>query len=102
MNLLNIYKFKGEYNNILKRFINTINISVTETHKTSSSRRLSYLVKGYLTRILSLQTQYGERATIYELVCPALSPMSRASPCDDHIVTIRFRYIIRFIKTNNK
>ena len=40
-----------------------------------------------MTRILSLQTQYGERATIYELVGPALSPMSRASPCDDHIVT---------------
>ena len=38
-------------------------------------------------RILSLQTQYGEEATIYELVGPALSPMSRASPCDDHIVT---------------
>ena len=39
-------------------------------------------------RILSLQTQYGERATIHELVCPALSPTSRASPYDDHIVTV--------------
>ena len=61
---------------------------VTETHKTSSSHRLNYLVKGYLTRILSLQIQYGERVIIYELVCPVLSPMSRVLLYNNHIIIL--------------
>ena len=39
-------------------------------------------------------------ATIYELVCPALSPMSRALPCDDHIVTLNNKNWKKPLKKN--